>query len=261
MVRLFLKYIVYKLFARHKKGHGIHSPFVFNFIQNVLQNKQPTEDLSFIKDIIIRLKKVKKKITVTDYGAGSKTLKKAERKVSKIAKTSASDGTTGVILHRMAKYFKPATIVELGTSLGIGSLFLASANKQTPVVTVEGCPEIAQIAKKIHDKSGLKNIKLINDRFDVVIDSILSESGKPILVYLDGNHRFKPTIEYFEKCLQYFSDDSILVIGDIHWSGGMKKAWKTISKDERVKVSIDLFYLGILFFNEGLSKQHFVIKC
>ncbi|MBN1180782.1 MAG: class I SAM-dependent methyltransferase [Bacteroidales bacterium] len=260
MIRLIFKHIVYKIFAKHKKGHGIHSPFVFSFIQNVLQKTSINKSFQKIHKTYNELRKNNEKVEIKDYGAGSKIHKRKVRKIKSIARTSGIDKKYGIILNRMVEFYNPKTVIELGTSLGIGTLYLASANPEVKVITIEGCPAITGIAKKVFESTQYQNINLINNQFNSVLNSVLSSSIQPLFVYIDGNHRHEATLEYFANCMPYFDENSILVIGDIHWSKGMEKAWKKICADERIKISIDLFHLGILFFNKGLSKQHFVIK-
>lgn len=261
-VKLALKYCTYYISASNGKGHGIHSPFVFSFVNDVLNDDRFFYCYGQIEQLRQQLLTDETRIEVTDAGAGSRIFKDAERSVSRIASSSLKPAKFAKLLFRIANYFQPHYILELGTSLGITTAYLASANPQSQVFTIEGSAAVAAIAQKNFGQLGLQNIHLHQGNFDDVLLPILKNNFTRLdLVFIDGNHRKEPTIRYFEQMLPYIHDTSILIFDDIHWSSEMEEAWHYIKNNEQVTLAIDLFFIGIVFFRkEQKEKQHFVIR-
>lgn len=242
-----------------KTRYGIHSPFVFDFICNVLNRKTNFREIGDIEAIRKELKKNNNQITTTDLGAGSIHCSVNERMICDIAKKSLKSRKHATLFYRMIKYYNPEKILELGTSLGITTCYLAKANPSAEVITIEGCDKIADIARENAGKLGLKNISFITGNFDALLDDTVKKQ-KPNFIFFDGNHTQEATIRYFETCLSYVNNNSIFVFDDINWSDGMKKAWGKIKDHHRVVVTIDLYFMGFVFFRRELSKEDFVIR-
>ncbi|MEO5783563.1 MAG: class I SAM-dependent methyltransferase, partial [Ginsengibacter sp.] len=165
------------------------------------------------------------------------------------------------LLFRIVQYYKPHNIVELGTSLGITTAYIASANKTSEVFTLEGAKNIAAIAQQNFEKIGVQNIKQIQGNFDDTLPHLLSQIQKIDLAYVDGNHRKKPTLNYFNQLFEKSNDQFILIFDDIHWSEEMEEAWKEIQQHNDVTLTIDLFFIGLVFFKKDFkAKQHFIIR-
>ncbi len=182
------------------------------------------------------------------------------RKVKNIAKYSAISEKFGEMLFRIIEHFKPETVLELGTSLGIGTLYLATANQSSKVYTIEACPETAKKALQNFKELNVKNINQITGNIDEELPKLLQKTDKLDFVYFDGNHQKDATLNYFYQCLEKAHNDTIFYFDDIHWSAGMETAWEEIKKNENVTLSIDLFFSGIVFFKKELSKEDYVIK-
>ncbi len=255
-----IKFLRYKLFAKHRKGFGIHSPFLYKLVANVIYNDlqyYATDDIwNFRED----LKNSKLEIQVTDLGAGSKVMKSKTRKVSDIVKYSAVETKYGELLFRLINNFQPKTILELGTSVGISTLYLALPNSNALVHTFEACPETSKIARQNFDLFGLSNIEQHIGNIDVLLHEFLKNSEKPDFVYFDANHTEEATLHYFNLCREFAHEKTVFVFDDIHWSEGMGNAWKKIKSDSSVTLTIDLFFTGIIFFDKNLSKEDFVVK-
>ena len=251
------KYIKHSLSA-NRKGYGIHSPFVYNLSIKVFKDKKKYLEFTNIEKIRKKILNSKKTISVTDFGAGSKRMKKNSRKIKKIVKHSASNKKYSELLFRLAKYFRAKTILELGTSVGIGTLYLGLANKNCKTHTIEGCTETYEIAKSNFQNFNA-NIHAYNGRFKVVLKKILPDITKLDLVFIDGNHSKAATLDYFNMLLPYCHNDTVLIFDDISWSKGMNEAWETVKAHPKVTATIDIFKLGIVFLKKELSKQDFVI--
>lgn len=242
------------------KAHGkagVQAPFLFRLCNEVLSTKNRVTVGTPFEALRQELLADHREIDVTDLGAGAKTERSNRRKISYIARTSAKSRKWAEVLYKLAAEFAPQTIVELGTSLGISGMYLAAAIPQGKLLTLEGCPNIAALARENFSKTGIRNAEVITGHFDDTLPQVLARLPQVDFAYIDGNHTEAATLHYFSQFKQKAGPNTVLVLDDIHWSEGMKNAWKTIYQDPAVTVSLDLFHLGVLFFNPGLSKQHF----
>ena len=259
--QLALKFINYYLRAGNGRGHGIHSPFVFDFITKLLNDRQLYPEYSIAEQLRTGMKSDKRQVQVEDFGAGSALSKTNQRRISSIAQHAAKPPKLGQLLFRTVKKYQPQTIVELGTSLGITTTYLSLAKPDAKLITLEGAGEIANIAAQNFESLGLKNVELIKGNFDISLPSVLDKLEKIDFAFIDGNHRQKPTENYFNLMLKKTHPGSILIFDDIHWSAEMEAAWHTIKSHPSVKCSIDLFFLGFIFFrSEFKERQEFVIR-
>lgn len=250
-----LRYIKYWFSA--KTAHGIHSPFVFELYNEVINKKGSYYSFDKIEHLRKKLLVSKKEIEVTDLGTG----KSGKRKVSEIAERSAKDKKYCELLFRLAYHFKPNTILELGTSLGISTSYLAAANPNAKVITIEGCPNTAKEANNNFQILGLQNIEAISGNFDKELPAVGSRQSAIFdFVFLDGNHRKEPTLRYFNQLLKHTSNDSLFIFDDIHWSNEMEEAWEEIKADPKVSVTIDLFFVGLVFFRKEQAKENFIVR-
>lgn len=253
----FLKYL---LFSRHKGGHGIHSPFVYDFIVGVFRNKQIPHELERIEEIRSTLRQSDEFIWVDDLGSGHLNRDPERKSVSRITRTAATRRKYGRLLYKISRYAKPTKVLELGTSLGFGSMYLGMANQQSEMVTIDGCKACSGIAERNFKALEFNHIRVMNGAFQHILPQVLKELNWIDLVYFDGDHSKAPLLHYFETALSYIRNDTIFIIDDIHWSIEMEKAWESIKKHPRVKVTLDLFQLGIVFFRKELQKQDFLVR-
>lgn len=259
--QLLKKYTRFQLQAANAKGHGVHSPFVYDFIRKVLIDKREFYAYNAIETCRKDLLKDKRVLHIEDFGAGSRLKKTNQRTISEIAHSSLKPRKFSQLIFRIIKHYAPENILELGTSLGITCAYMASANENAIVYTMEGSTAVAMVAKSNFDRLGLKNIHIITGNFDDVLPAFVDEQAKLDVVFIDGNHRLEPTLRYFEKLLEKTTENSILIFDDIHWSDEMEAAWATIQQHNCVTLTIDLFFIGLVFFRkENKIKQHFSIR-
>lgn len=255
------RYIKYLLMASNAKGHGIHSPFVFTFITSVLNDDRhfyAYEKIESLRDVLLINQQ---KLIIEDFGAGSINYKNNQRSIAEIAKSSLKPKKFGQLLFRIVDHYASKSILELGTSLGITTAYLASAIESSLVVTMEGAKSVSQVARSNFKVLGLENIEIIEGNFDVTLSNTIHKMGIVDMAFIDGNHRYEPTIRYFREILSAINEYSILVFDDIHWSKEMEQAWEEIKQEPLVTLSIDLFFIGIVFFRkEQKMKQNFVIR-
>ncbi len=255
------KYFYYYFKAKNGKGHGVHSPFVFDFIIHVLNDKKKYECYKKIEPLRKNLLKNNSSIEVEDFGAGSASLSFKNRKINDIARSSLKKKKYSQLLFRIAKYYDSENIVELGTSLGISTCYLSCANKDSKVFTLEGSENIAEIARQNFKQTGAKNIEIIKGEFKKTLSLVFDKIENVDLLFIDGNHRKKPTLDYFNLFLKKSKSSSIFIFDDIHWSKEMEEAWELIKQHNLVTMTIDLFFIGLVFFSKDFKvKQHFTIR-
>jgi len=255
------KYLNYYVTASNGKGHGMHSPFIFYFITNVLNDKQHYPAYSTIENLRAALLKDQTVLTIDDLGAGSSVNKTNTRTVGSIARNAAKPKKFGQLLYRITKAYQPNTLLEMGTSLGITTAYLALGNAEASVTTMEGAGEVAAAARKNFQQLELFNIWLEEGNFDINLRNVLQRFNNVDLAFIDGNHRREPTERYFRELLPKTTNNSILIFDDIHWSREMEDAWETIKTHPSVRCTVDLFFIGIVFFRQEFrEKQDFVIR-
>lgn len=238
----------------------MHSPFVYDFIIHVLNDKTSYAEYEIVESARQRLLGNTQLLNVEDLGAGSVKNNFRQRSIRDIARHAAKPPKFGQLLYRMVRYYEPQHILELGTSLGITTRYLSLARPVSSIITIEGAEEIARVAETGLRNDGLHNFQLRTGNFDNELPAVL-ENFKPDFVFIDGNHREEPTIEYFEQLAREAKNDTILVFDDIHWSKGMEHAWEYIKAHPSVRCSIDLFFIGIVLFRQEFrEKQHFTIR-
>lgn len=197
-------------------------------------------------------------IEINDLGAGSQQVS-SKRTIADIAKKSLSPPALSLLYQHILQYNDARYIVELGTSMGINTLYLAQ-KKEAKVFTFEGSSALTNIALTHFELLDTANIQLIEGNIDSTLPEFLQRTDKINFALLDANHRYEPTLRYFNLLVRRFNEKSIMVLDDIHWSEEMEKAWKILSRHELVYGSIDLYRCGILFFDPALNKQHFILS-
>lgn len=255
-IRFILNYFNHLFTASNTRGHGVHSPFVFNYIQYIIREKNPYYIFLKIENLRDWLLADKREISQTDWGTG----KNKSTTVSRIAGRALKNRKCAQLLFRTIHYFEAVNVLELGTSLGITTMYLAGSSNKIKCTSLEGCPAISEIAKENFQKAGIKNIHLITGQIDQTLPLFLSNCEPLDFVFMDANHQYEPTIKYFKSIAEHIHDKSVIVLDDIYWSDEMTKAWSEIKQDSRVTSSIDLFHMGILFFNPNLTKKHYKLK-
>ncbi len=253
MLISYLKYIY-----RRKTKFRTHSPFVFQLIINcfdvIIDNKKLIQFIDYRK----KLFSDKTFINITDFGAGSKIFKTNQREVAKMAKISGMSLTKARLVMKLVHYFQPKNALELGTSLGIGTAAMKIAYADLKISTIEGCNNTAQIAQKYFELNNFEKIELSVGNFETILPKI-TENNTFDLIYFDGNHTEKSTLDYFNWTLNCIHNDTLFIFDDIHWSQGMENAWNKIIENQKVTISIDLYHLGLVFFRKESTKQHFIL--
>jgi predicted O-methyltransferase YrrM len=218
--------------------HSVHSPFVFDLLTKLIYNR--VEYYSF-----------KKIENLREELLDSKKI---------IVKHTVESAKYTQLLFRLVNYFQPSQIIELGTSVGISAAYLASVSSKINIITIESRQKIAEIARENFEKLELKNIEQIVNNSDKALPTLLDKYQILDFVHFAGNNGKQATLNHFKQCLEKANGDSVFVFDNIYCSSEMKETWNEIKNNNRVRVTVDLFFMGIVFFRQEQVKQHFVIK-
>lgn len=219
-----------------------------------MKSKENSSKLIAYRNTLLQNNKI---ISVTDFGAGSRVFRSDERIVKDIARYAGAPLKRMQLIERMITYFQPKNILEIGTSLGMGTIAL-SANPESVITSLEGCPETAAIAQQQLQDFGVSNVDIIIGEFGESLQKINKNTYD--LIYFDGNHSKEATLHYAQEMLPTITNETVWVFDDIHWSQEMTEAWHILKKLPEVTVTIDCFYIGFLFFRKEQHKEDFFIK-
>lgn len=259
-----------KFLWNSKNQHGVHSPFVYNLVTKCFYDKKNYPEYSILKSYRKSLLENKETIEVTDFGAGSRVFKSNTRAINQIAKNAGISSKRAELLFRIVNYFQPERILEIGTSLGLATSALslgleaktnrAKLNKKAAITTLEGCPNTINQCQLQLQKFNINNVEGVNTKFEDYLKNPQLSTVNYQLIYFDGNHSKKATLDYFELLLPTISNDSVWIFDDIHWSIDMEEAWEIIKSHPKITVTIDTFQWGIVFFRSEQEKEHFTIR-
>ncbi len=246
-----------KFLSKATNQHGVHSPFVYAFVTKCLYDRKPKQEYKILKDYRKTLLNSSEIIEVTDFGAGSRVFKNNKRPVRDIAIHAGATAKRSKLLYRLVNYFQPENILELGTSLGLATSALALP-KTGKVLSLEGCPETTRVAQQTLKQFDISNVEHLIGDFKETVSEVRKSSFD--LVYFDGNHSKEATLKYFEQLLQTSHNDSVWVFDDIYWSSEMTEVWEIIKQHPQVRVTVDCFWLGFVFFRAEQVEEHFKIR-
>lgn len=247
---------------KSKSRYKTHSPFVFDFINDVLRDKTDYPKYYGLHKYRKKLSRSSSFVETVDFGSGAGKMeyRTFNAKVGKLAKQRTHPRKRLELLFRLSQYFKPAQMLEIGTAVGFSGLYLKRGFSQGKLTTMEGCAGLAHIASKGFRVFHFDDVEIIIGNFDTLLTPTLEKLNTLDMVFFDGNHQEEPTVNYFEQCMAKSNENSVFMFDDIHWSPGMSRAWKKIKNDPRVAFTIDIYWLGLVFFKKGHAKQHFVIR-
>ncbi|MFM9946158.1 MAG: O-methyltransferase [Bacteroidia bacterium] len=254
-----LNYLSYLL--KSKNLHGIHSPFVYVLVKEVIYNcKQINTNFKAIETIRKKLRKDTTLLSGADYGAGSLT-KKTYKTIGQFASSSSKSVKYSRLLYRLAKWHQPQYALEMGTALGISGMYQASGFGNTcKFITLEGNSVLAQKASENFKELNLSNVEILEGNFDTTLEIALEKFPHLDWVFFDGNHKKEPTLRYFHQCLEKASENALFIFDDINWSAQMQEAWLEIKENLNVYVTVDLFFIGLVFLKKRPQKENFVVR-
>ncbi len=266
MIWRILRFIQHQFYLRHRHGHGIHSPYLFDFVHEVVFNSGKIKVPGMITREHRSLKKSRALIPPGTMGANPARDKNHEIAIHSFVKSSSVSEKYGALLYRITGWFKPEMIIELGTGLGISTIYLASGYTEAPLHSLEGINERAACAAELICRCGLEQVSIHRGEMDPGLEQLLLKmqgrndfSGR-FVAFMDANHRYEPTVNYLKLLLEISGNEAIIIMDDIYWSREMNRAWREVIKWPEVRISIDLFRMGILLLRKDLTKADFKIN-
>lgn len=250
----FLSYLKYLLLKEDK--YSLQSPFLFNINQelsNFISGRKESDlDIEEMRQFLVVSLQT---INVEDFGAGSKKINSKIRKVSAITQYSTSSRKFAQLYQYFCSLTPAETVIELGTCMGLTSRYLSRISLGT-TYTIEGSAEILSTAKGLGESV---NLEFIQGKISDTLGALLQKVDKVDFALIDANHTYSGTMEAYRQIKNKVQASSILAIGDIHWSSEMETAWKEIISQKEVKLSLDFFECGILFFKAPVPKGNYIL--
>ncbi len=257
-LQFFTDYLKHKLIAKNR--HGTHSPFVYKLADEVIYDFSPKSEYKEIEEQRKKLLNDNSVISIIDLGAYSHVNKNRKTRVSQLAKLAIKTPGLAQLIYRLVAHHQPRYIIELGSSLGLTTAYVSKAQPNADILTIEGCPQTAEVAYQNFKDLNVQNVELQVGNFNDLLPKAIEEREKLDFVYIDGNHTKEAALNYFNWCLPKVHENSLLIFDDIYWSEGMKQAWEEIKVYPEVTVTVDLFWIGLVYFKKGQAKEHFKLK-
>lgn len=256
-----LRLLRFLQFYRHAiTRYQLHAPEAYAIATAMLNDTRWYYSFRDIERIRKALLRSKMRYTRTDYGSGGVKKRQYTVRLADVARRSASSPRKGQQLFKLVQLLRPKTILELGTSIGIGTMYLASSMRSGTTLSLEGCPETAAIARRNLSLLGVSRTEVLDGPFEVNLAPVLEAIQTLDFIYFDGNHRLEPTLHYLETCLPYCTDHAVLVFDDIYWSEEMHTAWEKIKLHPRVRMTLDFYDFGVVSLNPTIrTQQHWKV--
>jgi predicted O-methyltransferase YrrM len=259
-VRMMMDYLRFLARARSLRGYGIHSPFVYKLVTEVIGKAKFREIPALLVALRKELLNDQRLLSMTDRGAGPKSGITGGRTVREIVKQTSINPKKGRLLMQLVTSLDCHYILEMGAGTGISTAFLSMANPDARVISLEGSSVLAALARENMQKLGIHNAEVREGWFDELLPEVLASSHPVDLAFLDGNHRMAPTLDYVNQLKRRASEKALIIIDDIYWSREMKQAWRKLEQDPEIPLTIDLFSIGMVFPKMAMAKQKFVIR-
>lgn len=256
-IKQYIQYLI-----KSQTRFTIHSPFVYRLVDQVFRDNENYPEYIRLEQMKNDLLQRKSVVETVDFGSGAGKSKYQTKRLplATLVKQRSQKKSRLELLYRLAKTMQPEFILEFGTAAGVSSAYLKSGAPYSQMITMEGCSGLASIAQEMFGQLNLSGLTVEVGNFNVILDDVLRKFNRLDLVFFDGNHRKKPTLDYFYKCLPLAHENTLFVFDDIHWSSEMSEAWEVIKKCEMASITIDIFWFGLVFFRKGIEKQNFVIR-
>ena len=245
----------YVLRAHYRKGHWVHSPFTFHTLNYVIFERTPYYSFPVIENLRQQLQQNNTPLNLQPLG----TSKAKTTTIARELKNSAKSPRLAQLLQRLCASNKSQYIIELGTNLGLSTAYLASNNSNSQVFTLEGQPELCKIAQQNFKQLHLNNIQVIEGNIDDTLTLLIQQIPQIDLLFIDANHQYQATLDYYNLAKSKLHKNTIIIFDDIHWSKGMQHAWNEIRQDPDIRLSIDIFHMGIVWFNTDIPKQYYIV--
>ena len=252
--------LFFSFYRKAQTLYDIHSPMVAAYLQSAVEDRRTFYAFPVIESYRKRILEDSTTLPIYDLGAGSKVNTNPIRTVSDIARSTPVPPRVGRRLFKTVNFFKPKTMIELGTSLGISTMYQSAARPSAALYSLEGNPAVAEYTNRQCQQMGFSSIRIVTGNFDHVLPQLLQKLDCVDYAFIDGNHQYQPTLQYTQWLLSKIHSESVIIIADIYWSDDMKRAWEVLKCLPEVKASIDLYDFGVLLFSPSFrQKQHWIL--
>ena len=146
-----------RFYFKASTKYQVHSPFVYEFIENILEDKR---QYYFFKTI----EQFRKLIGKDSQPIGNKQRKT----VGALASMKGIDKATGQLLFRLVHHYKPSSALLIGTFPGIAALYQSTPSYKMQISALESDSAIEQPLQRYIKEIGAKNIHLQFGELDVL---------------------------------------------------------------------------------------------
>ncbi|MCX6237045.1 MAG: hypothetical protein NTY07_05705 [Bacteroidia bacterium] len=242
--------LIYLKRARHRRGHGIHSPFLFHLITAVIEDRHRLPEYKILKglknNVLNLLDDFRKPLLTEVYPQ----FKLSSSKSGKLYKKVELPIRYGKIVFRLIRYFKPSSIINYGPTFGVNLALMAMANNDSIVYQLINNSACEVLCKELLKDSAFSNIQFLPE------NSVPEVNPEFIMINFSDNPDMSRSV--VQKYLRLHGDDDVLIIRGIHESQEMETIWLEMIASESVRVSLDLFEIGIALFRKELQKENFI---
>ena len=224
---------------RYRKGHGVHSPFIYNLITKVIEEKTPYYVFEDIENF-------------------RKELLNCENPINILTAKETQTKNYGALLFRLVNFFKCSNILQIGSSTGLMSLYLAlPLRKSCKCYALEEKTGLLDPACVFAEKHSLMNLHCIEGAYAANLNRLKPEISSFDFIFINTMGNREKTQEALRLTESFIYQDTVMVIDNIRNNKAMRTLWKEIKNRQDVRLTVDLLSLGLVFFNTKLNKQHY----
>ncbi|MCC8170698.1 MAG: SAM-dependent methyltransferase [Parabacteroides sp.] len=250
--------IVRKLYRkmRYRKGFDVHSPFVFNLITKVIEERHSYYRFDTIESERRKLLYCPDRVEYPDRRRKNRL---RTCTVAELVQCEAITRKKGMLLFRLVTYFGSRNIVQVGTEAGISTLYLTSYAAGLACVALEASPRLAGIAGKLLNKQGRNPVDIRTGDYAALLPAALGGLPQVDFVFFNTAHEGLRNSLFFREAVTYVHPGTVFVFDGISNGKEMKAFWKEVRANPAVTVSIDLDSMGLAFFDPKLYKRNYIV--
>lgn len=245
----FKNYIKYLFCSRHWRGYGVHSPFAFELVTRVIE-----EDLPYYKyGLVERVRKSQKM---------SKRPLVVDGRESQLRDLVAGnvDPAYAQLLFRLVNRYKARNVVETNMRTGIASMYLAAPDSKVKVTTFGNEKALNELALHYMKETGFRNVRVVQGTAEEKLQEVMGELDTLDLLFVNDCASGSDLDDRIGVCMPKTASQTIFVVEGIYANESMTASWKRLQADSRVRVTVDLFRYGLVFFKDNLQKEDYYVR-
>lgn len=256
--RFFADYLTHRLVA--KTRHGTHSPFVYKLTDEVIYDFSAKKIDDSVEQQRKKLFDDDSSLILTENNECLGQLKLQQTTVKRLAKKLTNKKEVDRLIYRLVANRQPAVSLQIGTGLGVSAAYFSMANSRNPVKIIECEPEFSTVAQRIFSNLGIDNVELRTGNLQQLLHHTLLNSTKLDIVYFNKFKDGETLFNLFGLCLAKADENSMFIIKGIYSDPSTKTMWAKIKELPEVTVTVDLFWIGLVYFKKDQAEEHFKIK-